>query len=133
MIGVPRRAALDPGRGGIAETPWGGLEVGAVDVEVTGDQGRDEAIELRDKLRLYVLAIGGTGGISLGLPYIPVTAGRLGGEARMVPVFSAGCTFVELFHLLLGTEGSLLFDLDCGRSARVNLSGDSTFKLWLYL
>lgn len=57
----------DGGRG--AEIAIDGLEVGAVETDdVTGDHGRDDDIELLDKLRLYGSASGGTGGISSGGP-----------------------------------------------------------------
>jgi len=46
-----------------------GLDVGAVDTEeVTGDHGRDDDIELLDKLRLYASPSGGTGGMSSRCP-----------------------------------------------------------------
>lgn len=82
------------------------LEDCAVDTEdVTGDHGRDDAIELRETLRLYVGYSGGTGGISSECRYAPVREGRRGEDLRVADR-SSDSTLVELFQagLLLSVE-----------------------------
>ena len=72
--------------------------------EETGDQGRDEAMEVRERLLLYGEDWSG---------YIPVEEGALLGVPLMVEFLLSFSTFVELFHLaLLGrtSEGVLLRD-----------------------
>lgn len=71
--------------------------------EVSGDQGREEVIDVREILRLYGVPRGGTGGTSSGwLLYVPVAEGaRRGGVPFTVSERSSGSTFVELFHLCL--------------------------------
>ena len=61
---------------------------------MTGDQGLEEAIELRDRLRLYIV---GTGGISSDVRGRFETEGRRG-DCLTVPPRSSFSTLVELFH-----------------------------------
>lgn len=64
--------------------------------------GRVEEMDARDILRLCGVVMGGTGGISVELPYHPLDdGGRLGGVPLIVPDLSSGSTLVELFHLCL--------------------------------
>ena len=73
-----------------------GVEDCAVEAEdVTGDHGREEAIELRDRLRLYIVGIGGIS--SVDVRGRPETEG-LRGDCLIVAARSSTSTFVELFH-----------------------------------
>lgn len=110
--------------------------------DVTGDHGREEAIELRDRLRLY---IGGTGGISSAeLRGRPEMDGRRG-DCLMVPPRSSFSTLVELFHagrddlivdfasgFLDGDESgvTLLLYLWEGRSGVVGVGGWPPLRKW---
>lgn len=74
----------------------GVLEVCVVETEdVTGDHGREEAIELRDALRLYS---GGTGGMSSDRRYVLDDMDGRRGDDFTVPERSSPSTLVELFH-----------------------------------
>ena len=88
---------------------------------MTGDHGREEAIELRDKLRLYMV---GTGGISSEVRARPETEGRRG-DCFTVPR-SSFSTLVELFHA--GRDLSVLFG-----SPLLRDGDESGVRLWLYL
>jgi len=70
--------------------------------EVTGDQGRDDAIETLEKLLLEGVPMVGTGGISSWwwLKY-PVDDGGLLGVVLVVALRSSCSTFVELFQRCL--------------------------------
>lgn len=84
-----------------------GLEVGAVeDDDVNGDQGREDDIELLDKLRRYGAARGGTGGASPCGWYNPAIDVFLDIICLIVILRSSvGSTLVELFHLCLEGVG----------------------------
>ena len=74
-----------------------GVEDCAVEAEdVTGDHGREEAIELRDRLRLYIVGIGGIS--SVDVRGRPETEGLRGDCCLTVAARSSTSTFVELFH-----------------------------------
>ena len=133
------------GRPGVCEREGGRyiengvVEDCAVEVDVTGDHGREEAIELRERLRLYS---GGTGGISSEV------RGRdtdgLRGDCLTVPVRSSPSILVELFHAgrilsveLASTrlEGELsgvrlLLYLWVGRSGVVGVGGWPPLRKW---
>lgn len=70
-----------------------------------GDHGREDAMEVRERLRLY--------GKDWSLPYTPAEEGGLLGVPLMVAFLLSFSTFVELFHLALFgrvSEGVLLRD-----------------------
>jgi hypothetical protein len=69
--------------------------------DVTGDHGREDAIEVREKLRLNVPLME-----VVMSPYVPATDGeRFGGVPFTVDVRSSESTFVELFQrCLTGAE-----------------------------
>ena len=72
----------------------------AVDAEeVTGDQGREEAIELREALRLYgVLVTELRGERSSRKWYCPAFEGLRCPAGRIVFALASSSTLVELFH-----------------------------------
>ncbi len=118
---------------------YGVVEDCAVEEVVTGDHGREEAIELRDRLRLYNAGIGGISSVEV--------RGRetdgLRGDCLIVPLRSSS-TLVELFHVgrLLNVvlvsaflEGELsgvrlLLYLWEGRSGVVGVGGWPPLKKW---
>lgn len=76
--------------------------------DVRGDHGRDDAMEVLDKLRLYGVPgpMGGIGGIGISA-YIPAAEGvLLAGE--ILTVESEGSTFVELFQGVLTGPDSFI-------------------------
>jgi hypothetical protein len=100
-----------------------------VDTEdVTGDHGREDAIEVRDKLRLNTPLIEVV--IS---PYAPAADGdRLGGVAFTVDVRSSESTFVELFQrCFIGAEAEAVWVLEL--YTFVPRGEESGVRLRLYL
>lgn len=97
--------------------------------EVIGDQGLEDAFELRLRLREGVLGTRGPySGVRTDLAF-----GRLGGVGLMVAVTSGDSTFVELFHGCFNVFG---FTVEFGssiRSRRLEAGEDSGVRLWLYL
>ncbi len=92
--------------------------------EVTGDHGREDAMELRDRLRLYK---GGTGGISSEEECAKPATDGLRDDFLIVPVRSSVWTFVELFHAL-SRDFSVGFE-----SYLLEAGDDSGVTLLLYL
>lgn len=99
--------------------------------EVTGDQGREDAFELR--LTLLREGVLGTRGAYSGVR-TDLAFARFGGVGLMVPAGSgASSTFVELFH---GCLSDFSFTVEFGssiRSRRLEAGEDSGVRLWLYL
>lgn len=125
-------ADLDGGRkvgsGGWEEGSGGREEDCVVDTEdVTGDHGREEAIEVREKLRLNIPPMEGIS------PYVPAADGeRLGGVPFTVDDRSSESTFVELFQRCLGGAVVAVRDLESSFVPRGDESGVTlTLYLWL--
>lgn len=98
--------------------------------EVTGDQGREDAFELR--LRLLREGVLGTRGAHSGMR-TDLAFGRFGGVGLMVAAGSGASTFVELFH---GCLDVFSFTVEFGssiRSRRLGAGEDSGVRLRLYL
>lgn len=98
--------------------------------EVTGDQGREDAFELR--LRLLREGVLGTRGPYSGVR-TDLAFDRFGGVGLMVAAGSGASTFVELFH---GCFSNFSFTVAFGssiRSRRLEAGEESGVRLWLYL
>lgn len=98
--------------------------------EVTGDQGREDAFELR--LRLLREGVLGTRGAYSG-ERIDFVFGRFGGVGLMVATGSGASTFVELFHGCLSIFSFTVEFESSIRSRRLEAGEDSGVRLWLYL
>ena len=102
----------------------------AVEAEdVTGDQGREEAIELRETLRLYgVLLTELSGERSSRKWYCPAFESLRCPAGRIVFPLASSSTLVELFHL-----GRLIFKVKLLLTSAERDGDESGVRLWLCL